>query len=353
MMKKEISLSLSCLSFLLMTACTNEEVPVNVSSAENVPIEVSTSVSSSIIASPGTRAPYDGTPSDNNSFKAYVLVSQTANDYTTLYEDDEHNSYNWVNWKGTGYTKFGSGNYYYPKDGSGIYMVGLYPYGEGKGWANKGTGSNTPAATTTMVGTLDGKTDLMYATQISSNKAAATATDYPTLTFKHLATRLVVSVKAENAEAVVMWGNLKKIELVDADGLANQVTVTFAETDGKPTWIKETSAKTAMSFYAAAKDKGVVSYSDNTFDAAYTLTAGNEATCVAYLLAPPTKTKIYQLMVYTEKSTLGYPVAVQLGEENTAGNSYALNLEFKRLGITPAVVITDWADRGTANVNVE
>ncbi|MDR0962139.1 MAG: hypothetical protein LBM62_06250 [Mediterranea sp.] len=349
------------LVLLAFTGCYNRELNHYIGTEDRdvppTPILVNANTTS-----PGgqTRAPWDGnetTLSTTKKYDAYVLVSETNGDYTTLYTDDDDNQHNRVIWTDDIATRFSDASgaitdYYYSIDET-IYLVGLYPYTTattGGGWAQATAGTVT--ATTTAKGTFDGKTDLMYAHQVSANQDTS-----PTLTFDHLGTLLQFYLKAEDEAAVAEWGNITSITLTGmAGGMKNTTTVTFADATtsygGTPT---------SMPVYGATYSSSAYSYTDVAYTGKdYELTT--TATCQAYTIVPPvtsdaaTGTAEYTLTINTVNAT-GAVVNLQLettAAKSTKGNSYKVTLNFKETGeVGTEVSVLDWVPGTNVNQDVD
>jgi hypothetical protein len=311
-----------------------------------------------------TRAPWVGnenTLSATIKYDAYVLASTTNGDYTDLHTDNNGNDANRIIWTSDIATGFSDENgdtdtYLYPSSGN-VYLVGLYPYTSattGGGWAQATAG--TVSATTTVTGTFDGKTDLMYAHQTS----ASTTNQNATLTFDHLGTMLQFYLKAEDAAAVAEWGDVTEITISGmAGGLKSTVTVTFATaatTYG--------STATPIPTYGATYNGSTSTYTYT--DAAYTAQTyelTTTATCQAYTILPPvtsdaaTGAPEYTLNIHTVNGpTAGVDVKLQLETttaKSTLGNSYQVTLNFKDTGeVGTDVSVQDWLAGTDVNQNV-
>lgn len=187
---------LSALAIAAMASCSKTEL----SNTPDGSVEIK---AKSTALSISTKSPYEGTISSGNPLTAQVLVSKTDGNYTLRYCDGEMTFSD----DGTTEASFATPQYY-PADGSVLYLCGLYPSDLG-GW-----GTVTESASRTF----DGKTDIMAAAQQQSSKSEAQTGTYPTMQFKHLLTKLVVKLVAEDDAAVTAWGNVTDISLVEVNG---------------------------------------------------------------------------------------------------------------------------------------
>lgn len=345
---------LPLLAALALAGCTQNEVtdtPVN----GQVELKLK---SSALTIDGSTRAPFEGEGGTaGNPLVTKVLVKEQANDYTGLYNtaDDK------ITFTDGTQTGFTTTKYYYPSDGAGLDICGLYPY------AATGTAAgqwNVAAAQADFV--FDGSQDVMAAAQVTANKALAQAGNYPALAFSHLLTKLVVKVKAENAAAITAWGNVTKIELVKAKGSApnSKATVTLAS----GTAARATAFATSLNpfpFYAVT---GGTTYTNTAFTAqALALTV--DPTVVAYSLVAPiladgsstAGSADFELRVYTEKGDatgVNVPVglltnalATYAGE--TQGKAFEITLTFKSTEIKALATVSPWELDGTSSPEIE
>ncbi|MDE5691979.1 MAG: fimbrillin family protein, partial [Alistipes sp.] len=157
-----------------------------------------------------TRTPFENPISADNKLLAQVFVSLTSNDYSTLWntEDDQiefTNSTDSIGFKTTAC--------YYPADSSTVYLCGFYP---ATGWDKVIAGTTLTHQTYT----IDGKTDVMTAKEVSGDKTKAQDKNEasPALTFEHLLTQLVVKVQAADSAAYKAWGKITDMYLTNAAG---------------------------------------------------------------------------------------------------------------------------------------
>ncbi|MDR0940494.1 MAG: fimbrillin family protein [Mediterranea sp.] len=348
-MKKTVFLaSLLALTF---TGCSNDyEMPNEQSQSDLIPI----SVKEMMEIPEGTRAAYTGnTPNATKPFHAYVLVSETNGDYSTLYQDTPGNTRYSVEWVSTNNTGFYEGVYYYPQKTSimqSLYVCGFYPYSYSDGATTVGWAANGGIPTLTggnsIVGTIDGKTDLLAAPQVQATVGIDGSVTQPTLTFAHLGTWLTIKVKAKTNrdKTATQWGKLKGIEVNSVLGksIANKATLSLST--GTAVW---NGTQTALPTFNS---------SDQPFNNA-ALDIPLEATEVSYVILPAftsTQTNDFSLSVTTTKAsvdkTTTIPVSLNTAA-NTAGKHITLTLSFGgegELQILPSVAITKWTDENAS-----
>jgi hypothetical protein len=347
---KNLTLLFGVTAAMMCAACASEETIIerDVNVADLVPIKVA---ARAVNIDSSTRTPWIGDHtaiSTTTPFDAYVLVSETDGNYTTLYVDPLQAHAHRIIWKDDIATTFSDEDgtetaYHYPID-KRVYLVGLYPHTKattGGGWAQATAG--TVSATTTAKGTYDGKTDLMVAPQKYADQDNST-----TLEFAHLGTRLDLYLYADDAaEALVEWGNITEITLTGmAGGIKNTTVVTLS--NGTAT--AGTATVTSLPFYKAS----ATTYTNNEYTAqTYALTAS--AALQAYAIVPPVTTDAaegvaeYTLTVKyfvnsTEKTKV-VPLQLETAQKvSTKGKAYKVSLKFKEAGQVDDthVAITEW-----------
>lgn len=334
-------LLVSLLAVAAMAGCSkNESATAPEASADLVEI-MAKSVSRSI----ETRAPFEGTISGGNTLTARVLASATQGNYTSPYKDGQ------MNFTDNGTTQVGfTQKAYYPVDGSTLYLCGLYP---AEGWQNP---------TTTAEYTFDGKTDIMAAAEVSSNKKEAQSGSYPTLAFKHLLTKLVIKVQAQDQAAIDAWGNITEITLIQAGSSApyNKATVT----------LKDGTAATGTAFATTQASFPFYTMSDDTYnDVAFTsqtVAMTTEGAKIGYsLVAPVTAegSEDFKLQIKTKRGDEAEQTnAVTIGLQQTAGGnftgdtqgkSFEITLTFKATEIQAQATVAEWEDGGSANADIQ
>lgn len=332
---------LSALAIAAMASCSKTEL----SNTPDGSVEIK---AKSTALSISTKSPYEGTISSGNPLTAQVLVSKTDGNYTLRYCDGEMTFSD----DDTTEASFATPQYY-PADGSVLYLCGLYPSDLG-GW-----GTVTESASRTF----DGKTDIMAAAQQQSSKSEAQTGTYPTMQFKHLLTKLVVKLVAEDDAAVTAWGNVTDISLVEVNGSQkpySKVEVTLQDGTAVTGSAFSTTVKN-FSFYTMTEN----AYNDVAFSA-QTLALTKTAANAAYSLVAPitaTGTGDFKLKITTQKdaeSPLVNEVAVDLKDTSsstftgdTQGKAFEITLTFKATEIQAKASVKEWGKAGTATGEIK
>jgi hypothetical protein len=245
-----------------------------------------------------------------------------------------------------------NGKRYYPESGE-VWLSGLYP----ETWD-----VTSPTACTANV---DGKSDLMYAGSKKSTIAASA-----TLQFGHLLTLLKISAK-KSAEDLPITLETIKLTGTGAEGggyVNNKCKVNLNKTDDPKVTFSEGTDGTSIFCYI--KDTNV-SFENLDNQPVPTATAGAEE--FAYVLAPAlTADEVdgdadYTLEVTYKISATGTsitkPVPLNLqaksGENwvdfdaDTAGKSFAIELDFKGVTIKAKATITAWDLAGKAEGKID
>lgn len=294
-----------------------------------------------------TRAPFEGDISSSNKLQALVPASTTSGDYSSPY-GDSHACMVFADQGTTAVGFVGSDGStpapkYYPANGGNVYLCGLYPHDK---W-----GTPTTAASAT----IDGKTDLMYAKEVTTTKTDVQTGGTPkTLAFNHLLTKLDIVLLAESETAKTTWGKVTSLKLTKQGTAAphNSVSVTFA--DGNAT----TSGSAADGFdcYLNGGDTPVSSQE---------LVVGSSTDAVAYVLCAPvnaeTGTDHYTMSVATENnpSAIEVPLTLQYAGDfdgskiSTAGQAFKVTLTFKSTQIEAKATVTAWKEAGTATGDIQ
>jgi hypothetical protein len=176
------------------------------------------------------------------------------------------------------------------------------------------------------------------------------------LTFKHLLTKLEVSVKAKEDASILKWGKINSIVLTAINGqlIKNNVTITLADGSAASTAFEGSS--TDFPFYGIGSDGA---YTDGKFDnAGIDLTT--TATKVAYSLIPPydnvvgeTPTKL-TFKFATDKAT-SLPTEVSLPVVGyTQGRAYSITFTFDAVDnpILSSATVIPWENSGSAETEV-
>lgn len=344
---------LSLLSALLTAACSNNELPESNLNA-NVELRFR---STALTVDAGTRSPFEGTEGTVPlPLEAKVLVKEQTGDYTSLYNTaDDKITFT----DGVTATGFASTKYYYPADGRGLHICGLYPYAVTG--ANNGEWSLTA---TDAAFIFDGSHDVMAAPQVATTKALAQAATYPTLAFSHLLTKLVIKVKAEDAAAIAAWGNVTKIELVKAKGSAPNSKVTVVLSTGTAPY--NSAFSTSLNPFPFYEVTGETTYTNSAFTGK-TLALTTTSAVVAYSMVAPiladgsstAGSADFELKVYTANASAGVDVPVGLLDVlsaayagDTQGKAFEVTLTFKATEIKAKASVSPWVLDGTSSPEI-
>lgn len=345
---------LPILTLIIMAGCSQNEIS-ETPSDDRVELKFQ---STALVIDAGTRAPFDGpTGTVSLPLEAKVLVKKQADTYLALYNtaDDK------ITFKDANETGFTTTKYYYPADGTGLHICGLYPY------AATGTAAGQWNLTETQAAfTFNGSHDLMAAAQLATTKAQAQSSNYPRLDFSHLLTKLIIMVKAEDAAAIAAWGNVTKIELVKAKGSSpnSKVNVTLA-TGTAPSASAFSTSLSPFPFYEVT---GGTTYTNNAFTGK-TLPLTTTSTTVAYSMVAPivatgsgtAGSADFELKIYTANAPAGVDVPVGLYDnalfqpysDNTQGKAFEVTLTFKATEIKPKADVSPWYVAGTSSPEIK
>lgn len=296
-----------------------------------------------------TKAPFEGVVGSGNELKAFIPVSATFGNYAAPYDG----SHGYMKFADNGTTAAGfvsSADWttpapkYYDADASKpVYMCGLYPHYV---WGI--TLSTTAAAT------IDGKSDLMAAKQVTSTKLdVQSGGTIKTLDFKHLLTKLDIELMAENADAKEAWGAVTSLVLSKAGTAEPANTATVTLSDGTAT------------FSGAADTKCY-----KTDDAEISATSKLElpvspSKAEAYTLCQPVNASTgsghYTLEVTTENHASAYEIPLTISynagfsgdKSSTAGQAFTVTLTFKSSTIQAKATVAEWEDAGTATGTIQ
>jgi hypothetical protein len=342
-MKK--NLSVIVIAVLLLGGCSKNEV----ANQEPSGALIKAGAAFPGVSGEATRAPYIGDISSNNELVARVLTSRTSGNYTVNGTDGLY---------ANGKMTFGSGAAEYDTEGfegealfatndnKPYYLVGLYP---NDNWV----GSFTTAATRSFNGSID---VMAAAQQQTTYKETITDGEVPKLTFKHLLTKLDVSVKGKGIASAGKWGKINKIVLTKITGttIKNNITITLA--NGSAASTAFSGAESSFPFYGIGSDGA---YTDDEFDGAG-IDLTTDAKLVAYsLIAPftnvvgasPTK------LTFEIETGTGGPVTTDvslLDEGYTQGRAYSITFIFDAAtnAIESKAEVDPWDDE-TGPVDVE
>ena len=314
-----------------------------------------------------TRTPFIGTIGDTETLTAQVLVSTKTNTYFETSGDGFYAN-GTVTFTDQSTAKgFNNQSVYYPVDDSQLFLVGLYPVNSWT-FATENTGASVSHD-------IDGKTDLMFATEKNTKKsdvvvAAPAQPNYPTLQFKHLLTKYDIVAKAGDDKANENWGKITSIQLVNVKDSSTQpetkCTITFANS-AKPV---EFSGAGAVDFYMAkgsTTQPTVPAYLDtmigeNNDPENYVELADDDTTINAYAIAAPidpSTNDFITLHVKTTKHTEGQDVKVYLKKDGspvtgpTNGKTFTITLTFNSTELKVIGEVTDWTDGGTGTTEIQ
>ena len=192
----------------------------------------------------------------------------------------------------------------------------------------------------------------------------------PSFTFKHLLTKLIVKVKAEDEAAQNVWGDITGISLVKANNgdVFDTAEVTLATGAAATGTAFSNAAADGMAFYridAAAYTDNAVDDADNKIalttdavEAAYSLVAPIIAENGVKHFALKVDTKLGETVTTKEVSFDLYKAKV--GEEDpavfsgdTQGKAFEITLTFKATEIVATATVTDWVKGGNTEVEIQ
>lgn len=339
------------LALLTLASCSKSEL-ANRPVVENDMVEIMATSKALTIE---TRAPFEGQIASGNTLTAVVLGSTTTADYTTTYCDGEMTFTD----DNTTPVSFAT-KQYYPVSDATVYFCALYPTALAD-WKD---------IATTAKYTFDGKTDVMAAAEKDGKKSTAMAGTHPSFEFKHLLTKLVVKVKAEDEAAQNVWGDITAISLVKANNgdVFDTAEVTLATGAAATGTAFSNAAADGMAFYridAAAYTDNAVDDADNKIaltttaeEAAYSLVAPIIAENGVKHFALKVDTKLGETVTTKEVSFDLYKAKV--GEEDpavfsgdTQGKAFEITLTFKATEIVATATVTDWVKGGNTEVEIQ
>lgn len=233
-----------------------------------------------------------------------------------------------------------------------VYFVGMHPQ---TGW------STTDGTQATHTSAIDGKTDVMFAPQISGTYGGNTDNiTWPTFHFHHLLTWLRIQMVAESEEVSKAWGKVtgltirskKEISIDLSKGEANianaatfsgDIDLNFYRTDADVTF-------PGTDGYLLKGPYGSTDYKPYIEEVAYVLCAPVEAT--EKDTETENKTTEYTLTVTTERRTVTVDVDLMDGDgsyfdKSTRNHQFILLLKFK-MGDNISVIAqpVDWKTGG-------
>lgn len=202
-----------------------------------------------------------------------------------------------------------------------------------------GNGTSTyPTATWS----IDGKTDILVSSTVAKGtKVNTTPLNFP---LQHKLLQLRFFLYADGAASQTAWGDVTGIEILNS---ANSAIATLpAATMNFPNAAVPGTDLSDISVYAYGTDTKL-STSNKIALPLYAALPTNEHVYV--MIAPNTVdiNKQFKIKVYTEKSNAdGVELTVTLNDAPAAGDSYAVNLEFKATIINFTATLANWVDAG-------
>ena len=336
------------LALLTLASCSKSEL-ANRPVVENDMVEIMATSKALTIE---TRAPFEGQIASNNTLTAVVLGSTTTGDYTTTYCDGEMTFTD----DNTTPVSFAT-KQYYPVSDATVYFCALYP--------TPATNWQVQTSGITAKYTFDGKTDVMAAAEKEGKKSTAMAGTHPSFEFKHLLTKLVVKVKAQDEAAQNVWGDITAISLAKAAGADVYTTAEVTLKDG--------TATTGMAFSNPATDGmafyriDAAAYTDNAVDATDNkIELTTDAVEVAYSLVAPFTAKngsTHLVLKVTTKldateTVKDVDVILKDADNNdyagdTQGNAFEITLTFKATDIQAMATVKDWTEGGNSEIEIQ
>lgn len=323
---------------MYFASCSNDETIIGVNPGEQVEIKVGARALD-VIAN--TRAPFEGTVGTGNLLNARVIASTTTEVYASPLHD------NFMNFGASTIVGF-TASKAYPSATDPVFLVGLYPSDV---WDGTTTGNDKISRTFT------GKEDVMASNEVSTVRNDVIAGPYKSLTFHHLLTRLNLTIKAENQDAINAWGNVTSLKVVSN----NKVTVTLG-----------TGSATVAPTATFEDDLVVNPFDFYAGETAYCTTpqtlplAINNPTAQSYALVAPLQNSdantevIYTIKLTTVNHTsvkeVSVPLKVAIGGANftgnTAGKKFEVALTFKATDIQATATVKEWTAGGEGSAEV-
>ncbi|MCQ2185058.1 MAG: fimbrillin family protein, partial [Bacteroidales bacterium] len=295
-----------------------------------------------------TRAPYRLTvPTADDPVTAAIWASTTSKSYRGSQTEEPGPDATIIDYHNS--TCFTSGTrqlldhqLFYPSNKAKVYFVGFCPRSE-DGWAVEGASYNIARYE------FDGKTDVMYAAEASSN-IELSAMDLQ-LQFRHILTWLRFNVVADK-DAIEAWGRVKKITLVGNKQVKINVTDNTCSFDQPnqqfPTYCTQKGVFTDSLFHGQS-----IELTTSPQEVAYTM-------CGAVNAAAGDGENEYTVTIETEyrPETSGAINLKTAGGANfsglTEGKQFTVTLRFK-LGdnVTVSACVSEWKNGGIGVAPIE
>ena len=312
---KKLILSMAAVAAL--ASCSNDESNVAPElDAKGTPIAVTAGIETSV----DTKAPVTGTSFTNGASDLFRLVAYenttqaVPSDFSTPYFTNNGKGDVNVNSKQNGdqgYQLLPDPAQYYPVDGGYLYFYAFAPGGE-----NVWTFTPNATAPTAKI-TINGTQDIMWAKdETGIKKATSGVQSQPALNFAHKLMQVTFKAKADAS-----FTGSDKVTKLTINGVGASVTLNVVT--GNVTFGTE----------------NLVAYNDAATGVAIESTAKN---IVAGVMFQPKDE--FTITVETESGVKYENVAIDLGEteQDKAGYSYEVTLNFKQTMIVPTATITAW-----------
>lgn len=291
-----------------------------------------------------TRAPFVDELSSSNPLTALVLASSVSNSYTSLLAKGTMSFTGGEDGVGFASLEAGDGKFV---GTNAAYLRGFYPID----WNISGNVATY---------TLTGKDDVMFAPQVSTDKAAVLNRNYATLEFEHKLTKLELRFRADAASTITSWGKITNIELVKAAGTAPNSILTLDLSTSAAGTFGTTIA--SLPCYNMSMTNKVAAYTNTKFSGVDKLT--EEAEYYAYTLPAPVNATAAMDNEYEFKITTSakgeVSVKVDLLDKDgnkfvgsTAGYAFTVLFNFVDSYISASATVKEWNDGGESIVIVQ
>ena len=281
---------------------------------------------------PGSKAAY--TAENADGLKAAVYGSKTTGDYSSTYVSGTMTfKAGTESGDAVAFDTGATGSTSLPADKSSVFLTALYP-SDDVTWSALGT---------TATVTFTGKEDIMASAQseVAKDGGSGGKAAFGTFAFKHLLTRIDVTIKGEDESAVAAWGEVQSVKLTKVKSVAtfsNQAAVTLADGTAA-TGSAFSGSASDWSFYTDA-DAAPVSKALTTSQVAYATT----------MMAPFTAANSGDLTLeIVTKTASGSAVTSTVdvkvptdGGTDTQGKAYSINLVFKKADISGVATVQGW-----------
>lgn len=281
---------------------------------------------------PGSKAAY--TAENADGLKAAVYGSKTTGDYSSTYVSGTMTfKAGTESGDAVAFDTGATGSTSLPADKSSVFLTALYP-SDDVTWSALGT---------TATVTFTGKEDIMASAQseVAKDGGSGGKAAFGTFAFKHLLTRIDVTIKGEDESAVAAWGEVQSVKLTKVKSVAtfsNQAAVTLADGTAA-TGSAFSGSASGWSFYTDA-DAAPASKALTTSQVAYATT----------MMAPFTAANSGDLTLeIVTKTASGSAVTSTVdvkvptdGGTDTQGKAYSINLVFKKADISGVATVQGW-----------